>query len=91
MSTIVLPAKFDFSYQKNFTDLYTKALEAESTLPLVLDFSTVEYIDSAALGMMVLAKKKAEAKGRSVEIVNAHGAALDVLNIANFKNLFEIK
>lgn len=90
MSTIVLPAKFDFSYHKNFTDQYAKALEVDTTSPLELDFSSVEYIDSAALGMMVLLKKKAEAKNREVHIVNAYGAALDVLNIANFKNLFVI-
>jgi anti-anti-sigma factor len=91
MTTIVLPTKFDFSYHKNFTDQYGKALELESTQPLTLDFSTVEYVDSAALGMMVLLRKKAEAAGREVQIINAHGAALDVLNIANFQNLFTIK
>ena len=58
MTTIVLPAKFDFSYHKNFTDQYTNALDDDSTSSLILDFSSVEYIDSAALGMMVLLKKK---------------------------------
>jgi len=91
MTTIVLPAKFDFSYHKNFTDQYARALEEATESPIVLDFSSVEYIDSAALGMMVLLKKKSEAANRSVVIENAYGAALDVLNIANFKNLFEIK
>lgn len=91
MSTIVLPSKFNFSYHKNFTDQYGKALESSSSEPIVLDFSNVEYLDSAALGMMVLLKKKADAKNIEVSIVNAHGAALDVLKIANFQNLFSIK
>ncbi|MFC3093394.1 anti-sigma factor antagonist [Alteromonas sediminis] len=91
MTTIVLPSKFDFSYHKNFTDQYASALADGSESAIVLDFSSVEYIDSAALGMMVLLKKKAEAENRTVVIENASGAALDVLNIANFKNLFEIK
>ena len=91
MTTIVLPSKFDFSYHKNFTDQYAKALEVELNEKITLDFSSVEYLDSAALGMMVLLKKKAEAVDREVNIVNAHGAALEVLNIANFHNLFSIK
>jgi anti-anti-sigma factor len=91
MTTIVLPSKFDFSYHKNFTDQYGKALEEESEQNITLDFSNVEYLDSAALGMMVLLKKKADAAGREVLIINTHGAALEVLKIANFDNLFKIK
>ncbi len=91
MSTIVLPSKFNFSYHKNFTDQYGNALENTPSEAIVLDFSNVEYLDSAALGMMVLLKKKADAQNTEVSIVNAHGAALDVLKIANFQNLFPIK
>lgn len=91
MTTIVLPTKFDFSYHKNFTDQYGKALETATANQITLDFSNVEYLDSAALGMMVLLKKKADEVNCNVQIINAYGAALDVLKIANFQNLFTIK
>jgi anti-anti-sigma factor len=58
---------------------------------LIFDFSKVSYIDSSALGMMVLVNKKAKAKGRSVIIQNAMGAALEVLTIANFQQMFTFK
>jgi hypothetical protein len=38
--------------------------------------------------MMVLVNKKAKALGREVIITNAKGAALEVLTIANFQQMF---
>ncbi len=90
MSTIVLPERFDFSYHATFSEAYPKVLDSGNE-DLILDFSKVSYIDSSALGMMVLVNKKAKAKGRSVIIQNATGAALEVLTIANFQQMFTFK
>ena len=49
------------------------------------------YLDSAALGMVVLLKKRAKASGCDVEIVNAKGTALEVLEIANFEKMVTIR
>ncbi|HCV16887.1 MAG TPA: anti-sigma factor antagonist, partial [Alteromonas sp.] len=58
---------------------------------ITLDFCKVLYLDSAALGMVVLLKKRAKANGCDVEIVNAKGTALEVLEIANFDKMVTIR
>ena len=58
---------------------------------ITLDFSKVLYLDSAALGMVVLLKKRAKANGCDVEIASAKGTALEVLEIANFDKMVTIR
>lgn len=92
MSTISLPERFDFSFHKQFTDSYTEALaNSGGGKVITLDFGLVMYLDSAALGMLVLANKRAKEKSCKLEIINAKGAAKDVLNIANFDRLITIR
>lgn len=91
MATLSLPERFDFSAHKNFTEQYTKILSDGKDKQVVLDFSKVEYLDSAALGMLVLLNKRAREHGCSVEIINAKGTAKDVLEIANFHRLMTIR
>ena len=58
MNTIVLPERFDFSYHSTFSDVYPKVLGNGEQSAVMLDFSRVNYIDSSALGMMVLVNKR---------------------------------
>ena len=90
-TTIAIPERFDFSFHKAFTDQYNKLLEENAGATITLDFSRVMYLDSAALGMVVLLKKRAKASGCDVEIVNAKGTALEVLEIANFEKMVTIR
>ena len=91
MSTLSLPERFDHTFHKAFTDSYTKILAQVTGQTITLDFGKVIYLDSAALGMMVLLHKRAKEKGCSLEIANAKGTALDVLKIANFDKLITIR
>lgn len=91
MSTITLPERFDFNYHSTFTGAYPKLLENSESRTLVLDFSRVTYLDSSALGMMVLVNKKAKAAGKEVVISNAKGPALEILKVANFDQKFKLQ
>jgi HptB-dependent secretion and biofilm anti anti-sigma factor len=64
-------------------------LEDLSCKEIVLDFSQVEYLDSSALGMMVLLQKKASGQNIKVKIKGARGATDDILKMANMQKLFE--
>jgi anti-anti-sigma factor len=85
-----IPERFDFGYHKEFTDQYQKLLEDQNVTEIALDFSRVGYLDSSALGMMVLFQKKAKAKNVSVRIRGARDSAKEILEIANFDRLFNI-
>ncbi len=85
-----IPERFDFGYHKEFTEQYQNVLDDSSTTSVALDFSRVSYLDSSALGMMVLFQKKAKSKSLPVRIKGAKDSAREILQIANFDRLFDI-
>lgn len=87
---IHVPERFDFSYHKTFTEQYQNVLNDNGVREVALDFSKVGYLDSSALGMMVLFQKKAKQMNIKVRIKGARASAKEILQIANFDRLFEI-
>ena len=78
---LCLPSRFDFSYHTMFTQQYEAIMKECDGGRIELDFSQVQYLDSSALGMLVLlAKKNAAGKGSEIVICGAHGAANDELS-----------
>ncbi len=86
-----LPEKFDFSYHEEFTREYKHILATNTSQKLTFDFSRVSYLDSSALGLLVLAHKQAQKEGFKTSIINARGSALDILKIANFQKLYSFE
>ena len=88
-AVIQIPERFDFSFNRKFTDSYQTILGDKNTKVLILDFNYVNYLDSSALGMLVLAHKKAKAANIKTRIRGAHGTALEVLEMAHMNKLYE--
>jgi anti-anti-sigma factor len=88
---IRLPERFDFSYHKNFNALYEPLLLDKTTRELDIDFSQVNYLDSSALGMLVLLAKKFAPNNVKISIVGATGTAREIIEMANLAKLFDIK
>ncbi|MGJ8682688.1 STAS domain-containing protein [Paraglaciecola sp.] len=87
-----LPERFDFSYNKTFSQQYQAIFNApEGIVKIVLDFSRVLYLDSSALGMMVLLQKKAKTAKINVAIRGAKSTAEDILKVANFNKLYDFE
>lgn len=86
-----LPEKFNFSHHKKFNEDIDAALKEQDVQEVHLDFSTVSYLDSAALGMIVYLHKKAAAVNKSVVIINASGTAAEILQVANIAKIVQIK
>lgn len=57
-ATITLSGRFDYSYHRQFSQEQTVLLNTDVLQEIILDFSRVEYLDSSALGMMVMLQKK---------------------------------
>ncbi|MEW6677373.1 MAG: STAS domain-containing protein [Pseudomonadota bacterium] len=89
--TLALSGRFDFHSHREFRAAYEKALESSSARVLAVNFRGVDYLDSSALGMLLLLKEKAESSGKQVELTELHGTVKQVLDIANFGKLFAIK
>lgn len=89
-STIRLPERFDFGYHKQFNAQYEHLLTDPTLKVLDIDFSQVQYLDSSALGMLVLLAKKFTGKPVQLSIRGAHGTARDILEMANLAKLYSI-
>lgn len=86
--TIKINGKFDFNLHNDFRKSY-KDVEIKSGVYHV-DLGKTDYLDSSALGMLLLLKEHAEASSASVKIVNASKEIKDIFIIASFDKLFDI-
>lgn len=57
---------------------------------ILVDLGKVAYLDSSALGMLLMLRDKARAHNRPVALANCTGSVKQVLDIANFGKLFAI-
>jgi len=87
---IRLPVRFDFSVHRVFTEQYEQAIQEHTQGRLEVDFSLVQYLDSSALGMLVLLHKKATAQGIAIHLNGCQGTVLEILTMANMQKLFQI-
>ena len=85
---LYLDESFDFESHKDFRQCIKDAMKDDPKM-LAIDFSRVEYIDSSALGMLMLAKHEAEEHNCKIELANVQeGHAMNVLNLVKFDKMF---
>lgn len=89
-ATLRLNGRFQFDTHREFRGAYEPFLNDPAVRILVLDMAGVEYLDSSALGMLLLLKEKLASVNKTVEIVGTYGAVKQVLEVANFGRLFKI-
>ncbi|MDD9912674.1 MAG: STAS domain-containing protein [Alphaproteobacteria bacterium] len=82
---------FDFESHKEFRQ-HIKDIMDKNPQRLSLNFADVEYLDSSALGMLMLAKHEADAKSAQIVITQLkEGHARKVLELVKFDQLFAIE
>ena len=88
-TVVALRGRFDFNAHREFREAVDKAM-AESAGEVCIDLADVDYLDSSALGMLLMLRDKAKSAGKSVSLANCRGAVKQVIDIANFGKLFPI-
>lgn len=86
-----LNGRFDFHSHRDFRAAYELALEEPGVREIEVNFQSVDYLDSSALGMLLLLREKAEAAGRNVVLASLQGTVKQVMEIANFGKLFTVR
>lgn len=84
-----LQGRFDFNAHREFREAIATVL-ASPTAPIMVDLGAVDYLDSSALGMLLMLRDKAKSASREVALTNCRGAVRQILDIANFGKLFNI-
>ncbi|MDO6384940.1 MULTISPECIES: STAS domain-containing protein [unclassified Uliginosibacterium] len=85
-----LGGRFDFKAHREFRDAVDNLLGQAGSKPLQVDLGDVSYLDSSALGMLLMLRDKAKAANKDVALVGVKGSVRQVLDIANFSKLFSI-
>lgn len=78
--------RFDFSAQEAFHTAYK---DTDPMSEFVLDFSATDYMDSSALGMLLL-RDYAGGDNARVELTKCQAEVKNILEISNFQKLFKI-
>jgi HptB-dependent secretion and biofilm anti anti-sigma factor len=85
---IKILGRFDFSVHQEFRSAYEKA--DKSTKTYVIDMSSTSYLDSSALGMLLLLRDFAGGDNAAIKITNCNEDVKKILVISNFEQLFDI-
>lgn len=85
---IAIEGRFDFAQHKAFRDAY-RDLDPK-TLKFVVDLSAASYLDSSALGMLLLLRDFAGGDAARVVLSGCGEEVRRVLKIANFEKLFDL-
>jgi anti-anti-sigma factor len=82
---------FTFEAHSAFKTATSGLLETPGLPAIILDLSAVTYMDSAALGMLLLIRERAEAKGQKVILSRPSPTVMTILQVVQFGKLFEIR
>lgn len=83
--TVKVDGRFDFSVHKDFRNSYK---DFDAGVNYRVNLSKTEYLDSSALGMLLLLKKHST---NNVVIESPNAEVSRVLSIANFDKVFSIE
>jgi anti-anti-sigma factor len=87
--TINIEGRFDFSAHQDFREAYEKT-DAEPD-EYCVDMKQTSYLDSSALGMLLLLRDHAGGDTAKIKIQNCNSDVKKILTISNFEQLFTIE
>lgn len=87
---LALGGRFDFNAHREFRQGYEAALQDKTVKTLNLNMERLDYLDSSALGMMLLLKEKAQVSNIEVVISGCPENICKIIAVANFGKLFKL-
>ncbi|MBA4361329.1 MULTISPECIES: STAS domain-containing protein [Pseudomonas] len=86
--TISIEGRFDFGRHQEFRESYEKLEKKPESV--VVDLRKATYLDSSALGMLLLLRDHAGGDSSDIRVVNSNSDVRKILAISNFDKLFDI-
>ena len=86
--TIAIQGRFDFGAHQAFRDAYERVDGTPKRYQVDLQGTT--YLDSSALGMLLLLRAHAGGDHAQIRLLNCNGDVRKILAISNFEQLFQI-
>lgn len=85
-----LKGRFTFADNKTFVGLLDN-MANQNFSKVVIDLANVEFIDSAALGVLLLARDRCEKSSMILLLRNPTGQVKQMFKISKFNDLFQIE
>jgi anti-anti-sigma factor len=86
---VKLSGRFTFADHNDFKEIFQ--FFADSSINKIeIDLSNVEFVDSAALGMLLLTRDEAKKASKALTIRNPQGQVKKMFEISRFYDLFDI-
>ncbi len=90
IGVLILNGRFDFNSHRTFKESYAGFLADADVRTVEIDLANVSYIDSSALGMLLMLRERSDGMGKKVVLRNPNEIVVQILDIANFNKLFPI-
>jgi len=87
--TISITGRLDITTYRDFNQAYKDKLDTVSKC--IIDMTDAEYMDSSALGMLLLLRERAGGDNAQIDIVNCNPGLEKIFKTANFNRLFNIE
>lgn len=86
---IKIDGTFDFSVHKEFRSSYEGAVQKGT--PVIVDLRDVEYVDSSALGMLLMLREYLGDDKADITIEVRSPDVKNILRVSNFHQLFNVR
>lgn len=90
-ATLRLPGRLDGQTLTEFKTETRVMLGDEGVQRIVLDFRAVDYVDSMALGALLLLRERSVARNKALSLVDVQPKVRSLLSLANVHKLFDIR
>jgi len=87
--TIFISNRFDISTYSDFGEAYKDKVDTVSSI--VIDMMDCSYMDSSALGMLLMMRERFNSNNSSISLINTNPNVKKILLTANFDKLFKIE
>lgn len=85
---IKISGRFDFSAHRDFREAYSKIDPVQTSFNI--DLSETSYMDSAALGMLLVLRERAGGSRADITLTGYNKSVGQILEISRFEQLFQI-
>jgi len=86
----MLVGRLTFECHQSFRTATDPLLDLAGLTQLQLDLSGVTYMDSSALGMLLVLREKAETRNMTVALLKPSPCVIAILKVVQFGKLFQI-
>ncbi|MBF0496116.1 MAG: STAS domain-containing protein [Deltaproteobacteria bacterium] len=86
--TISVTGRFDITAHSDFIQAYKDKLG--SVAKIVVDLAAVEYIDSSALGMLLILREKAGGGKSDISLLNCSPDVKRIIRTVHFDKMFHL-